>query len=436
MRRGLLVLGAVLLAGGALFLSRVESDPGKEGASFDGFRTKVEDKNPWTHLKPNASPDQFQFAVVSDRTGAHRAGIFSKAVQQINLLQPEFVMSVGDLIEGSRDPKVNREQWAEFNGYTKQFQMPFFYVAGNHDSANVALTEVWKEQYGRRNYSFVYKNVLFVTLNTNDDDGENPKADASYRKQRIGKAQRAELAQTLRENPNARWIFLFLHHPIWNQKDLDANGWNEVETLLEGKPYTVFCGHVHTFRKYVRKGRNLYQLATTGGGSSLRGTDYGEFDQVAWITMKQDGPVVSHIALQGINKEDLAPFESEEGGSRPEATKGLVRVSGTVKLKGKPGKGLSVTFTKLPSKAGEKVATGNSRTNDQGGFDIFGERGAMGLRPGRYRVSFTQAASLVVDPALKRPEIAIAERFKSAETTPVEVEIKENDTKPFEFEIE
>jgi len=436
MRRGAILLTVVSFFCGSLFLSRVISDPAKDNPMADSFRLKVEDKNPWTHLKPNAAPEQFQFAVISDRTGGHRAGVFSKAVQQINLLQPEFIMSVGDLIEGSRDPKINREQWGEFNSYVKQFQMPFFYAAGNHDAANVALTEVWKEQYGRRNYSFVYKNCLFITLNSNDDAGDDPKADASYRKQRIGKAQRDEIAQTLKDNPQARWIFVFLHHPIWAQKDLETNGWIEVENLLEGRNYTVFCGHVHTFKKYVRKGRNLYQLATTGGGSSMRGIDYGEFDQVAWVTMKNDGPMLSNISLAGIQKEDLSPFESEEGGTRPETAKGLVKVSGSVTLNGKPGAGLSVTFTKVAAKEGERVVSGNSRTSKSGDFEIFGERGAMGLKPGRYRVSFNQAAPLVVDPNLKRKEIVIADRFKTKETTPIEVEVKENDGTPFKFEIE
>ena len=46
------------------------------------------------------TPDSFQFGVVSDRTGGHRPGVFDQAMDKINLLQPEFVMCVGDLIEG------------------------------------------------------------------------------------------------------------------------------------------------------------------------------------------------------------------------------------------------------------------------------------------------------------------------------------------------
>ena len=57
------------------------------------------EKNPWIHLNLNNDPDHFQFAIVSDRTGGHRPGVFEDAVKKLNLLQPEFVMSVGDLIE-------------------------------------------------------------------------------------------------------------------------------------------------------------------------------------------------------------------------------------------------------------------------------------------------------------------------------------------------
>jgi len=56
--------------------------------------------NPWTHLNLYNNPDNFQFAIVADRTGGHRPGVFADAVEKLNLLKPEFVMSIGDLIEG------------------------------------------------------------------------------------------------------------------------------------------------------------------------------------------------------------------------------------------------------------------------------------------------------------------------------------------------
>ncbi len=36
--------------------------------------------------------DNFQFVIVGDRTGRPRPGVFSNAMHQINLMQPEFVV--------------------------------------------------------------------------------------------------------------------------------------------------------------------------------------------------------------------------------------------------------------------------------------------------------------------------------------------------------
>src|SRR5207244_9916688 len=91
-----------------------------------------EARNPWTRTDLNNDRDEFQFAIVSDRTGGHRSKIFSQAIARLNLLQPEFVVSVGDLIEGGgNDTKRLNTQWQEFDGYVAQLHMPFFYVPGN-----------------------------------------------------------------------------------------------------------------------------------------------------------------------------------------------------------------------------------------------------------------------------------------------------------------
>lgn len=436
MRRGVLVLVVAGLLCLVLVLSKSQGEQ-KQSPTFVGaFSAKVEKTNPWTHLKPNAGPGQFQFAVVSDRTGGHRPGIFSKAVQQINLLQPEFVMSVGDLIEGSGDRDATEKQWQEFNSYVSQFQMPFFYVPGNHDAANLNLTNIWKEKYGRRNYHFLYQNCLFVGLNSNDEDADDPKDNASYKKSRIGKNQRQQLEEALKANPEVRWTFLFLHHPIWNTKELEKTGWLDVEKIMEGRKYTVFCGHLHTFRKYVRNGANYYQLATTGGSSSMRGIEYGEFDQVAWITMKDNGPLITHVALQGIQKEDLGAFESDETGKETKQAKGNVPVGGRVIMEGKPVNKLLVTFQQTELKAGEKGAVASGRTNDNGMFEVYSNRSGPGVPPGKYRVTFSEAPSFVIDANTKAEKSKrIPERYQDSAVTPIEVEVLKTERKNFDFDL-
>ena len=50
--------------------------------------------------------------------------------------------------------------------FVESLEMPFFYVPGNHDISNEVMADVWQERFGRAHYSFLYRGVLFVCLNT------------------------------------------------------------------------------------------------------------------------------------------------------------------------------------------------------------------------------------------------------------------------------
>lgn len=343
MNRIVLAAGVVAVLAVTVLLS--QSRPGgadQPAKTADGIRAKVEAQNPWTNLKVNTSAEQFQFAIVSDRTGGHRAKIFSQAVDRLNLLQPEFVLSVGDLIEGytTKDEQIQKE-WKEFTDITAKFEMPFFYVPGNHDLTNKELNGEWEKRFGRKYYHFVYKDTLFLAVSSEDVDttGKAPKYAASF----VSAEQTEYFKKVLEENKNVKWTMVFLHKPLWTDKDLEKNGWAAFEKNLEGRKYTVFCGHVHRYQKFVRNGMNYYQLATTGGGSRLRGVSYGEFDHITWITMKADGPRIANVMADGILPENLKTPESEEPGVLTKPVK-VLAAKGTVTLNGKPVAGATITF--------------------------------------------------------------------------------------------
>ncbi|MHC4477735.1 MAG: metallophosphoesterase family protein [Planctomycetota bacterium] len=250
--------------------------------------------NPWTHLNLNNDPHNFQFAIVSDRTGHHRPGVFAQAVEKLNLLNPEFVISVGDLIEGGiEDENEIKRQWDEFDGLVNELHMPFFYVPGNHDISNKVMADVWQRRRGRSYYHFVYHNVLFLCLNTEDPPTRS-----------ISQAQSDYFRDVLDAKANVRWTLVIMHKPLsYGQK---VENWLKLESLLANRSYTVIAGHEHTYDKSLRNGREYYLLAVTGAGNPT-GLDECKFDHIVWVTMTDDGPVVANLLLEGILDDDPCP---------------------------------------------------------------------------------------------------------------------------------
>lgn len=258
---------------------------------------------PWSNLDVNANKDQFQFAIVTDRTGGARPGVFLDGIRKLNLLQPEFVMSVGDLIEGyTEDVDELNRQWTEFNGFIDELQMPFFYLPGNHDITNQVMEDLYIQKFGKTYYHFVYKDVLFLCLNSEDQRlgaGNGTISDKQFE----------YVKKALQDNPDVKWTLLFMHQPIWNQKQLSR--WPDVEKLLASRKHTVFTGHVHHYVKYERNNGKYFTLGTTGGGSALRGPNMGEFDHVSWVTMTERGPIMANLMLNGIWDEDVSTEQTQ-----------------------------------------------------------------------------------------------------------------------------
>jgi len=266
------------------------------------------DPNQWTHLEFKNNPREFQFMVFADRTGGHRPGVFPQAIEKANALQPEFVMCVGDLIEGyTEDIKEIDRQWDEMDNLLGELEMPFFRVPGNHDITKEVMEGRWRERYGSPFYHFVYGDVLFLCLDTEDP----PQADASNSvvPGHLSEAQLEHVKAALENNPDVRWTFIFMHQPLWVSLELgEKNNWDRVEQLLTNRPYTVFAGHWHKYVKYERLGRDYYVLATTGGQNL--GPNTGTFDHVVWVTMSQDGPKVVPLALSGILEDNVVTPEA------------------------------------------------------------------------------------------------------------------------------
>jgi hypothetical protein len=289
---------------------------------------------PWSSEQFNDHPGDFEFALFGDRTGLARPGIFEEAMTRINLLQPEFVINTGDMIEGYTDDKTDlTQEWAEQDERLGKLQMPFFRVVGNHDMGNDMMRDFWHLRYGPDYYSFVYKNVLFIALNTEDPPSpmpedmrqgfemvkqklrENPEQAMEFMKQSMAsmtpemrdkmrntatpvhfsEAQFAWVKQTLEQNQNVRWTFLFMHKPAWEIAD---SGFDKIEKMLGNRAYSVFGGHEHNYEHTVRNGRDYIRLGTVGG--MPHHAPPGNIDHITLVKFRADRPHIVNFQLNGV----------------------------------------------------------------------------------------------------------------------------------------
>lgn len=297
---------------------------------------------PWLHLdRLPARQEEFAFGLLSDRTGLARPGVFERAIEVTNLVHPDFAIQVGDAIEGhTTDSDELARQWAEFDAITSDLEVPLFRVPGNHDVSNELMRGEWLRRHGALHYHFVYSDVLFLVLDTQDppeimverihqvmrpapeamhellDDLKSLKAtdpvaygaklqpmlesmlDWEGTQPAALSDEQVEWAeQIITENADVRWTVLCMHMPAW-QGD-GHRGLDRIRRALGDRPYTAFAGHVHNYRHTRIDGRDHIRLGPTGGGWVISGEE-GNFDHITLVTMTSAGPRIANLALDGI----------------------------------------------------------------------------------------------------------------------------------------
>ena len=330
----ILLLGGILLQSGCV---TTQSEPNDVVFTYDSVA--ISSAKPWSSENFRNNPDNFQFAIVGDRTGgANVEGTFDFAMGQLNLLQPEFVINVGDIIEGYTSDKTElNAQWKEAEAITAKLEMPFFYTRGNHDVSHPEAKEVWKDRHGPNYYYFVYRDVLFLVLDSEDAGRLDPPPhmeesiklynrlqteDPQKAKEMLAEFMKDEsvvaglskpvefpegqmnwIEKTLAENADVRWTFLFMHEPSWENP---SESFKAIQKLLKKRPHTWFAGHLHYYDYDRINGREYITMGPAGASWHHDGP--GNVDHITWVTMTEDGPQIGNIALKGIfDRKGLDP---------------------------------------------------------------------------------------------------------------------------------
>lgn len=296
------------------------------------------DKRPWFgELKPTETGD-FSFAVIGDRCGITTPGIFEKGLELVKGLQPDFVLSVGDFIEGYWDDEADAHaEWEYVDQLLEKLELPFFQVIGNHDYGNETMVKVWRERKGFEYYAFRYHDNLFLFVNTEESPEGMPEeflkvfrnvTEAVQREPKkskehvqeffkvmmsnissedaekgnlpnISDEQLAFFEQVLKENEDVNQTFVFMHKPAWKTTDTQ---FQRLEEMLKDRKFTMFAGHLHQLEVMKRNGQDYIQMGRTG--ACWHGEGVGSIDHILWVTVKNGETNVNVIDLNGVSTLD------------------------------------------------------------------------------------------------------------------------------------
>ena len=93
---------------------------------------------------------------------------FRRAIEQVNLIRPDFVVMMGDYVSAQCRPGQLRREFEKFYRQLPRFRVPVFMAAGNHDQYvnGIDGAKLFERSIGPLHYSFDVGDSHFTVVNT------------------------------------------------------------------------------------------------------------------------------------------------------------------------------------------------------------------------------------------------------------------------------
>ncbi len=241
-----------------------------------------------------------RFAIIGDRTGGAQPGIYGGILAEIERMKPDFVMTVGDMIEGpARDTTETIERWEEYISLISCLSMPIWFTPGNNDIWDSSSETMYTRYIGEPYFSFDFSYLHFVILDNSrwESSDELPREQLNW------------LIHDLETEREDAKTLVFIHKPFWN------------ETTAQGKPDTlhrlfhkfgvdaVFTGHYHVYFTGTYDDI-LYTSVGSSGGYCQPGPT-GLMYHFLWVTIDRN-----RISMAPIKMGAVLPWDEVKATDR------------------------------------------------------------------------------------------------------------------------
>jgi len=208
--------------------------------------------------------NDFRFAILGDRTGNAQPGVYEQVWREVDGIHPDFVINVGDTIQGGDDATAASE-WRALRPLWNRYPVPMYFTPGNHDIWSAASRAVYERETGHpASYSFNYQNAHFTVL----DNSQAPDLSDALSEDQMQFLER-DLEQNRARDPK----FVFFHKPLWLIPVKFQNSAFAFHQLMRkfGVRYVV-SGHGHQFVEGDLDGVTYLEAPSSGG--RLKGSGY------------------------------------------------------------------------------------------------------------------------------------------------------------------
>lgn len=207
-----------------------------------------------------APANDYHFAILGDRTGEAQPGVYEQVWREVDQFHPDFVINVGDVIQGGDDAAAARE-WQSVRDLWRKYKYPLYFTPGNHDIWSAASEKLYTQYTGHPPfYSFNYQDTHFTILDNS-------------RTSNLSDEQMRFLEQDLDRNRSAAVKFVFFHQPqVWLIPLKFQSEFELHKLLLNHHVTMVVSGHTHQFSRLEKDG--IVYLCVGSSGGHLRGSGF------------------------------------------------------------------------------------------------------------------------------------------------------------------
>jgi len=198
--------------------------------------------------------DSFQFAVMGDRTGEAQPGVYEEVWQAVAKEKPNFVVSVGDTIQGLNDGTALGE-WEQIENKLLPYKtIPLYLAPGNHDIWSERSEALFKRfSHHAPHYSFDFEQLHVTVLDTSRSDN-------------LSDAEMRFLEDDLKAHAQQPLKIVVSHRPFWLLPVLFGMTQSPVhQLLLRYGVRFVFTGHLHKMFHAEMDGITYVCMPSAGG---------------------------------------------------------------------------------------------------------------------------------------------------------------------------